>query len=433
MNILLTGSTGFIGRHVLTKLIQLNHKVTACVRNPKQQQARFPQVSFVKIDFMQATTVEDWLPLLSDIDVVINTVGIISETRSQTFAALHTDAPSALFSSAETAGVKRVIQISALGADDQATSEYHLSKLAADDVLASLSLDWMILKPSLVYGSGAKSMGLFRGMAALPIIPLIEGGTQKIQPIHVMDLVDTIIACLDDTLDKDCPSQLILDVVGPEEMSMKELLLKQRQWLGLKTTKTLSTPLKWDLRFMPFTRWLDESALTADSLKMLQRGNVADVSALKKALGKMPESMDSVHTNNQASPADRWYAGLYFMRPLLRLGIAFIWIWTAIISAFFYPQAESYQLLEHFGLSGVMLPIALYGSALMDFILGMAMFFYQPIRRVLWLQVGVIIAYTALITAVLPEYWLHPFGEISKNIPMLIALFILIIMNKEGE
>jgi len=428
MNILLTGSTGFIGSHVLTKLIQLNHNVIACVRNPKRQQELFPQVNFVKIDFMQATALNDWMPTLTNIDVVINTVGIISETKNQTFAALHTDAPSALFSAAEKAGVKRVIQISALGADDQATSEYHLSKLAADDVLASLSLDWAILKPSLVYGNGAKSMGLFRAMATLPIIPLIEGGTQKMQPIQENDLVDTIIACLDDTLDKDSPTQLILDVVGPDEMSMKELLLKQRQWLGLKTAKTISTPLKWVLRFMPFTRWLDEPALTADSLKMLQRGNIADVSPLKKVLGKMPESMDSVLRNNQASPADRWYAGLYFMRPLLRLGIAFIWIWTAIISAFLYPQAESYQLLERFGLSGIMLPIALYGSALMDFILGMAMFFYQPIRTVLWIQVGVIIAYTALITAVLPEYWLHPFGEISKNIPMLLALFILIIM-----
>ncbi len=428
MNILLTGSTGFIGRHVLTKLIQLDHNVTACVRSPSSQQVRFPQVNFVAIDFMQATSLDDWLPLLGDIDVVINTVGIISETKKQSFAALHTDAPSSLFSAAEKAGVKRVIQISALGADDQATSEYHLSKLMADDVLASLSLDWVILKPSLVYGNGAKSMGLFRAMATLPIIPLIEGGTQKMQPIQVNDLVDTIIACLGDTLDEGRPTQLILDVVGPDEMSMKELLLKQRQWLGLKTTKTISTPLKWVLRFMPFTRWLDEPALTEDSLKMLQRGNIAYVSPLKKVLGKMPESMDSVLSNNQASPADRWYAGLYFMRPLLRLGISFIWIWTAIISAFLYPQAESYQLLERFGLSGVMLPIALYGSALMDFILGMAMFFYKPIRTVLWVQVGVIITYTALITAVLPEYWLHPFGEISKNIPMLIALFILIIM-----
>lgn len=428
MNILLTGSTGFIGSHVLTKLIQLDHEVTASVRNPNQQQARFPQVNFVAVDFMRATSLDDWLPLLNDIDVVINTVGIISETNNQSFAALHTDAPSALFSAAEKSGVKRVIQISALGADDQATSKYHLSKLAADDVLASLSLNWIILKPSLVYGNGAKSMGLFRGMATLPIIPLIEGGTQKMQPLQVNDLVDTIIACLGDTLDENSPAQLILDVVGPDEMSMKELLLKQRQWLGLKTTKTLSTPLKWVLRTMPLTRWLDEPALTADSLKMLQRGNIADVSPLNKVLGRLPESMDSVLSNNQASPADRWYAGLYFMRPLLRLGIAFIWIWTAIISAFLYPQAESYQLLERFGLGGVMLPIALYGSALMDFILGMAMFFYKPIRTVLWLQVGVIIVYTALITLVLPEYWLHPFGEISKNIPMLISIFILMIM-----
>ncbi len=424
MNILLTGSTGFIGRHILAKLIQLNYQVTACVRNSGQQQARFPQVNFVSVDFMQATSVEEWLPLLNDVDVVINAVGIISETKNQSFAALHTDAPSALFSAAEKEGVKRVIQISALGADDKATSQYHLSKLAADDVLTSLSLDWIILKPSLVYGNGAKSMGLFRAMAALPIIPLIDGGTKKMQPVYVDDLVDTIVACLG----QNTPSQLILDIVGPDETSMKGLLLKQRQWLGLKNTQTVSIPLRWVLLLMPLTRWLDEPALTADSLKMLQRGNTADVSPVKKLLGEPPQSMNSVLSKTQASNADCWYAGLYFMRPLLRLGIAFIWIWTAIISAFFYPQEESYQLLRQFGLSGIMLPIALYGSAFLDLILGVALFFYQPLRKVLWVQISVIIGYTLLISFVLPEYWLHPFGEISKNIPMLLAILILMVM-----
>jgi uncharacterized protein YbjT (DUF2867 family) len=427
VNILLTGSSGFIGSHILTRLLQLNHKITATVRDPAIHQSRLPHVKFIAMDFMQATKVEDWQPLLKDIDVVINAVGIISETRKQTFAALHTDAPSALFSAAEKMGVKRTLQISALGADEQAQSQYHLSKLAADDVLASLDLDWFILRPSLVYGRGAKSMGLFRAMAVLPVIPLIEGGTQEMQPVHVDDLVSVVVRCLDN----DVPAKVTLDIVGPEEITMKELLLKQRQWLGTKPTKTLSTPLKWVLKMMPFTRWLDEPALTAESLKMLQRGNTADVSAVVTHLGKSPQSMDAVMANNQASQADRWYARLYFLRPLLRLGLAFVWIWTALVSAFFYPQQESYQLLERLGFSGVMLPLGLYGAALMDFGLGIALFLYQPIKHVLWLQMAVILAYTLLISVFLPEYWLHPFGEISKNIPMLLAILILALMEKK--
>lgn len=438
MNILLTGSTGFIGQHILSRLVyekqsheqrlQNKHNVTACVRKPKTQQAHCLDVNFVAIDFMQATSVDDWLPLLKDIDVVINAVGIISESKNQTFAALHADAPSALFSAAEQAGVKRVVQISALGADEDAQSDYHLSKLAADDVLASLSLDWFILRPSLVYGSGAKSMGLFRAMAALPIIPLIDGGSQKMQPVSVNDLTDAVLQCLNE----ETPAQRIIDVVGPDEITMKELLFKQRNWLSLAKTKAISTPLKWVLKMMPFTRWLDEPALTADSLKMLQRGNTADVAAFKTHLSKMPESMEAVLVKSPASTADRWHARLYFMRPLLRLGIAFVWIWTAIVSAFFYPQEESYKLLESIGITGVLLPIALYGSALMDLLLGIGMFFYKPLKHVLWVQMAVIIVYTAIISILLPEYWLHPFGEISKNIPVLLAILVLYSM-EEGQ
>ncbi len=441
MNILLTGATGFIGSHLLNRLLQKGHHVTACIRQPDKQYRQDPRLNVTVVDFMQATRLDDWLPLLMDIDVVINAVGIISESRQQSFAKLHTDAPAALFSAAQKAGVKRVLQISALGADQDAKSAYHLSKLAADDVLASLDLDWFILRPSLVYGTGAVSMGLFRALSALPVIPLIEGGTQNMQPVHIDDLVEAVILCigsqLDERLDQNVPTQLTLDVVGPDEISMKALLFKQRQWLGLAnkkakaSPKTFSISLAWLLKLMPFTFWLDEPVLTADSLKMLQRGNTADDSMMQAVLGEAPESIDSALARTPATTADRWYAKLYFMRPLLRLGIAFVWIWTALVSAFFYPQAESYQLLQQIGLSGFMLPIALYGSALMDLLLGLGMFFYKPLRHILWLQMLVILAYTIAITLFLPEYWLHPFGEISKNIPMILATFVLLLINKK--
>ena len=146
MNILLTGSTGFIGSHILGELIRLDYHVTACVREPASPSLN---VRYEVIDFVRATDVKDWLPLLDNIDVVINSVGIISESKSQTFSALHTRAPVALFRAAEVAGVRQIIQISALGADEQAQSHYHLSKREADEALQSLSLSWYILRPSL--------------------------------------------------------------------------------------------------------------------------------------------------------------------------------------------------------------------------------------------------------------------------------------------
>ncbi len=435
MNILLTGATGFIGSHILSRLLQKGHHVKACVRRSGKRHREHPRLSYTVVDFMQATRMNDWLPVLTGVDVVINAVGIIGEHSKQRFAKLHSDAPAALFSAAEKAGVKRVIQISALGADQDAKSAYHMSKLAADDVLASLDLDWFILRPSLVYGQGAVSMGFFRALSALPVIPLLDGGKQAMQPVHIDDLVTAVILCmgsqLDEREDQNLPTQQILDVVGPDEISMKTLLFKQRQWLGLGQAKTCSIPLAWALKAMPALRWMDEPALSADNLKMLQRGNTADDAMMRAVLGEVPESMDSVLQRTPATTADRWYAKLYFMRPLLRLGIAFVWIWTALVSVFFYPQSESYQLLEQVGLGGFMLPVALYGSAFMDLVLGLGMFFYRPLTRILWLQIAVIVGYSAIITLFLPAFWLHPFGEISKNIPMLLATLVLLLMERK--
>lgn len=417
MNILLTGSNGFIGRHILSEFLFLGHTVTACVRKPQLDTS---QIKYVVINFNTAIDVEGWLPLLKNIDLVINAVGIICETKQQKFSLIHEYSPIALFEAALLAGVNRVIQISALGADEYAKSQYHLSKQAADNFLQGLPLDWFILRPSLVYGSGAKSMGFFRALSALPVVPLIDNGKQELQPIHISDLVDIVKVCVSNEV----PPKIIIDVVGPDVITVKELLLKQRSWLGLNKLKTTSIPYHLALKLMPLTRWLDDPTLNNENIQMLQQGNIANVATLKSVCRVEPKSMNEVLEISHVTTAEYWYASLYFMRPLLRVGLAFVWVWTAIVSVFFYPDDESYQLLENFGIEGVMLPVSLYGAALVDLVLGVGMFFYS-IQKVLLAQIIVILAYTVLISIVLPQYWLHPFGEITKNIPMLLATLVL--------
>ncbi len=149
MRILITGASGFIGSS-LTQALSQRHEVVACVRDPKSLERSGCAVETVSMDFSSHKSVEDWLPLLKNMDGVINAVGIIRETRQQTFAQVHRQVPCSLFEACQRAGVQRVIQISALGADEAAFSEYHLSKRAADDCLRQQALDWVIVRPSLV-------------------------------------------------------------------------------------------------------------------------------------------------------------------------------------------------------------------------------------------------------------------------------------------
>lgn len=273
MNILLTGASGFIGGHIAKALQAAGHQVKPISRTQG-------------IDFNTMLTPDVWLPHLQEIDAVINSVGIIAETAGQSFENLHYRAPAALFQASAKVEVKRVIQISALGADEKAFAPYQLSKKAADDVLRGLALDWFILRPSLVYGEGGKSSAMFKLMASLPIIPLVGDGKQRIQPVHVSDVVATVMQALSAT-----PTQRTLDVVGAYPLSFIDWLQTMRQHNGKKNALTLPIPFSLILNSAKLMRYL-VPMMHPDNLRMLQNGNAAPVEPLAEFLGRMPLSVE---------------------------------------------------------------------------------------------------------------------------------------------
>jgi uncharacterized protein YbjT (DUF2867 family) len=107
MRILLTGASGFIGSALTERCLRDGHTLRLCARNVERVRTLWPDVEVVRLDFADATNMPAWMPLLADIDAVVNTVGIIRETSSQTFAILHVEAPRALFEAAAPAGVAR--------------------------------------------------------------------------------------------------------------------------------------------------------------------------------------------------------------------------------------------------------------------------------------------------------------------------------------
>jgi uncharacterized protein YbjT (DUF2867 family)/uncharacterized membrane protein YphA (DoxX/SURF4 family) len=427
MRILLTGATGFIGRHLLLKLYEQGHRITVCTRSPERLTALYPGIETLQADFGQAVAVEDWLPHLEGIDAVVNAVGIIRESPAHSFGRVHTDAPLALFKASELAGVKRVVQISAVGADSSGATGYYASKGRADEGLSRLDLDWFVVKPSLVYGPGAKSMGLLRGLAALPCIPLIGDGRQWLQPVHIDDLSELVLRCLQNSL----PTRLSINAVGPAPISLADLLQKQRLWLGKPEAKFFSAPEAL-VKALPFIgAWLNEPALNKEAIAMLNQGNTADVEPFAKLLGRLPKSMDQALRESVAGQSDRWHARLYFMGPMLRLAIAFVWLWTGWVSAFVYPVADSYRLLGQVGMPESLQPLALYGASALDFVLGIATLIGWRLRLIVYCQVALMLIYMIVITVALPEYWAHPFGPLTKNLPLLAASFVLLVLEEE--
>lgn len=269
MKILLTGASGFIGQHLLKTLQAAGHDVKKATRSNG-------------FDFKQMTTKEAWLPHVTGIDVAINCAGIIVETARQTFTTLHYQAPVALFRACEEANNVKVIQISALGADEQAFTPYQLSKKAADDVLRSLPLQWFVLRPSLVYGKGGKSMKMLQRLASLPVLPLPEGGKQLIQPVHISDLTDTVLNCLTSST-----SKLTLDIVGAHSVLLKDWLQLMRAAKGKPPALIISIPFKTSLAIAKLGKHI-VPLMHPDNLRMLEKGNFSDARPLTDFIGRMP-------------------------------------------------------------------------------------------------------------------------------------------------
>jgi uncharacterized protein YbjT (DUF2867 family) len=426
MRILLTGATGFLGAHLMPLLLAHGHHVVTAGQRPCTD----PRAGFVPADFTHDTEISTWVARLTDIDAVINAVGIFTESGRQTFLALHTQTPCALFAACAEAGVPLVIQVSALGADEQARSRYHRSKMAADDLLTALPLRAHIVQPSLIYGDDGASARLFRTLATLPFAVQLGSATQAVQPVHIDDVSAAILALLAQAPTATAAQRLPL--VGPTPLPFIRYLgaLRSAMHLGRQPVLRLPNPVAraaaWLAGLVP------GSPLTADALAMLDRGNIADATAITQLLGRPPRPVETFIPDWRAA---RLRAQLDWLLPLLRLSLAVVWIWTALASALVYPAAASYTLLERSGIPAVLAPLMLYGASLLDLLFGVATLALRPRwRRWLWLgQIALILFYTAVIALRLPEYLWHPYGPLSKNLPMLAALWLLYTLDTTEE
>lgn len=415
MMILIAGANGFLGRSLARTLAARGHVVIGTARHPPG--GGRDAIRWVRADYTAQMRAADWVSLLQGVDLVINAAGIFRQRGSQTFEAVHTRGPSALFEACALAGV-RVLQVSALGADEGATSAYHRSKREGDEALLRMVPSAVVVQPSLIYANHGASASLFLLLASLPLIP-VPADAGRVQPIHVDDVVAAIIALAE----KDAAAGARVPLVGPVAVTLREYLSALRTQMGLGVARFLSVP-RWAANLAArIGEILPASYLTADSLSMLRRGNTAEPSWMRRLLGHDARPIAAFIAPE--APALRQRAMLGWLLPLLRISIAIVWIVSGVVSLGVYPLADSYQMLERVGIREALAPLALYGAALLDLAFGVASLVLAR-RRWLWMaQMATILAYTCVITIALPEFWLHPFGPLVKNLPMLAALWML--------
>ncbi len=423
MRILLTGATGFVGGAICRCLLDAGHQVRAVARRipcgPEQA-----GLEWVEGDFARDLDSAAWLDRVRGVDAVVNAVGIIRECGGNTFAALHTGAPVALFQACVEEGVGRVVQISAMGvAHPGSEIPYQTSKLAADEWLASSGVKHTILRPSLVQGEGGESFGLFCELACLPIVPILGKGDYPMRPLQVDDLARAVRIALEA---KAMP-QGHFDVGGSQVTTLAEMLLQMRAWLGHRAGgPCVHIPRAIVGQVARLGDSIPAVPIDSHTWKMLQQGSAAPITRFEEAFGFTPTGLTEHLARTTATPGVRWKARLGPYQTPIRLLVASVWLITPIVSLVGWH--DSLRLLSSSGVQGALAPALIIAACAFEFILAGALIIGRFVRLVGWVQICLLLVFTLILSATQSELWMHPFGPLSKNLPLIAATLAMIAM-----
>ncbi len=424
MRILVLGAAGFIGAGVAARLAAEGHEVVAGARDPVAAARRLPGHRWVAADFARLQTAEAWRPLLVGVEAVVNCVGALQDGQGESVAVAHETGPAALIAACERAGVKRLVHISAVGADEAAGTAYGRSKRRTEELIAASSLDWVVLRPSLivareVYGGTA----LMRGLAGFPLaIPVVDGDA-RFRPVSLGDLA-TVVAAM---LRPGAPSRAITDVAGPEELPLRELLVAWRGWLGLPPAPVIDVPrwMAWPVvKAGDLAAWLGwSSSLRTTSLAQMRYG-AAGTPAPAEALGGVQLGGFADHLAREpAGVQDRWHARLYFLRPLAVTVLAAFWIIVGLLGLG-PARAGAIALLDEGGF-GPWGPLVSDLGHIFDLVLGSLLLIRRYTQRVAATMALFCVGYIAAATAFVPRLWIDPTQPWLKVFPVImLALFV---------
>ena len=389
MNILITGGTGFIGNSIFLALVQ-DHKITIASRKPIEGYENWRQVDFEKEN--------DWNALLQDIDMVINAVGIIEGDFQQ----IQVTAPAALFKACIQKNI-RILNISAIGAEKKIPpTEFLRTKKITDEMVMHYPLG-KVLYPGIVIGKGGKSTQFFTAIAQLPLIPLFDD--KPLPLIHITQLTSLIKKSVVDF--ENLPAQNFALAQG-EKLSELLSALKGKKARFITIPKFFISFL-----FKLFPK-MSFGLFNKDTLSLFESTNVSDYSCIAE------KTSSKIQRGEQHNS---------FFLPLIALvAISFIWLWSGISSL--VSMDECYKLMAEIGADKQLSKWLILAGSTADILLGIAVFNKRFRKQVILMQIIFILIYTLILSFLAPVYWIHPFGVLSKNIPLIVLSLYVFNINR---
>jgi uncharacterized protein YbjT (DUF2867 family) len=287
VKVLVTGGTGFVGTHLTNALLRRGHAVAILARDPESARNRYNRpVEVAAGDVLDPASLA---AACKGREAIIHLVGIIHESRGQSFDRMHREAAENVLAAARGAGVRRFLHMSAMGAAEEAPSAYGRTKAVGEKAVRASGLDGTIFRPSIIFGPGDGFVSLLASIVRRnpAFIPVIGPGTTQFMPVSVYDVARVFA----DALEKPETAGMTFEVGGPEIFALNDIYREIAAAVGKAGKPLFHFPIWYGRLLAAGFEWaarrgiLPDPPLTGDQLLSLTRDSVADVSAADRVFG----------------------------------------------------------------------------------------------------------------------------------------------------
>lgn len=430
MKVLVLGGYGLIGSAVVEKLLGDGHEVVGLGRDPDQARIADPCLRWIAADMAGLAAPQDWIPLLAGIEAVVNAAGALQDGARDDLDAIHRKCIVALAAACEEAGVRRFVQISAVGAAPGAVDPFFRTKGEGDRAVRESSLDWTIFRPGLVVAPAAYGgTALLRALAAVPgFVPAVMAD-RVVQTVSVRDVACAVSQALAGSL----PSRLAIDLVEQEGHSLGGLLLAFRAWLGLPPARIVAVPALLGAITGAVADMLGRlgwrSPLRSAALVALSRGVSGDPRPWAEIAGRPLSPLAATLAAMPATVQERWFARLWLLKPVILACLSLFWLASGAIGLARLGMAA--DVLASRGVNESLARMAVAAGGVADLAVGVAVLVRPLARWALWAMIGITLCYIFGASVLTPDLWLDPLGPLVKTLPGLcLALVGLAVLDE---
>ncbi len=288
--ILITGATGYIGRHLVARMVAQGEHPRCLVRDTKRAGVILPAAG---VELVQGDTTDpaSMAAAVRGVDTIVHAAFITADHKQSPgnhYQETNVQGTANLIKAAQSAGVKRIIEISGLGTRPDKPGSYMQGRYLAEKLLKESGLDWTIIQPSVLFGKGAPFIkGLTDLIRTAPVVPLIGGGKTMFQPIYVEDVVTVIVKVLEDPARTRGKTYVI---GGPQYFSFTQVIDALLHAMHKSRVKAYAPAPLVGIGAAVMEAVLPRPPLTSAAMTLFSFDNTTDLNSVERDFGFTPMS-----------------------------------------------------------------------------------------------------------------------------------------------